>query len=116
MTRDAEVEKLMGEGTKHTCVLAPTDTGMPACTQGPHSQRHKDTHCPLCFQHANMHTVGRDVCVLAQGHAPCTCLSQAEMWAHANENVYVHSPKDASSESGVGEMKMKRTQSLSPRG
>lgn len=47
--------------------------------------------------------------MLTQGHVPCTCLSHTEVHAHANENVDVHSPKEASFVLGVEESKMKRT-------
>lgn len=79
-----------------------------------HSQAHtvRDTRTHAAHRSLfSMHPcVGQGVeCVLTQGHAPCTCLSHTEVHAHANENVDVHSPKEASFVLGVEESKMKRT-------
>lgn len=96
------------KGSTRVFLCPQTHVRQPALT-GPHGQRHKDTRCPsLTF---SMHPcVGQGgECVLTQGHAPCTCLSHTEVHAHANENVDVHSPKEASFVLGVEESKMKRT-------
>lgn len=105
----------MGEGRKHTCVLAPTETDIPACTQGPHGQRHKNVHCPLCAFSMHLSITARERCMCAH---PGTCPLHVPL---TRRNVGTRKwgcicafTQGSSSESGVGEMKMKRTQSLSP--
>lgn len=83
VTRDVEGGET-DSGGKEVHVCSCTHRHMYASLHSRPTRSETQGHTLLFFQHASMHTAGTDVCVLTQGHALCTCLSRAEMWARAS--------------------------------